>query len=786
MVEDLSNEYMIFRFPLIFGCLFYFFPALTAQESMTIAGVVRDTTTGEALEAVSVSVIGTTIGTYTDQNGGFTLTTDQPFPFTIRFSYVGYQPEEIEISSPEEASDIRVSLSSTAKELAEVIVQASSLREKFHSSNTSVESLDARDAEVIPALFGEVDIIKTLQLKPGILSGSEGNSNLYVRGGNGDQNLVLLDGIHIYNPSHLFGFFSTFNNDALHSVDVYKGGFPAKYGGRLSSVIDVQTKSPNTKKLSGSGGLGLISSRLMLEGPLFSEDVSFFISGRRTYVDVFTELANKMNQDNENFNPIPRYRFYDLNGKLTARLSPSDMLTFSGYMGADVFGFKNELFHLDFDWGNKAGSLEWNHSFSKRLYSKQTLFLTDYNYLIANDVENFHFDLSSRIRDRGFRWDLTYDSPGGHFLQAGAEWIHHQFRLGRLKAGSTSENYNFSSGSEPSGHEWSVFAGDQFDAGEIFKFNFGLRYSGFHSQSEYYHRLEPRAALNAMVSERWSIKSSYARMNQYVHLVSNTGFSLPTDLWYPTTEKVRPQSSDQIVLGVNYLITPSLMLTNEYYYKSMNHQIELKDHAQIFSNDDLEQEFTFGKGYAYGSEIGIEKKSGPLTGWIGYTLAWVRRGRFKDIEGGRYFPPRYDRRHDLSIVSTYEFNKKWSVSATFVYGTGDKAWLPAGRIYLQDIDRLNSFPVVPVYEDRNTVTLPPYHRMDLSVVRSFESSWGSHELNLSFYNLYNRRNPYFLYLDAEMKNLLENGDKLELPVKITARQVSLFPIIPSLSWNFKF
>src|SRR5699024_1603833 len=370
---------------------------------------------------------------------------------------------------------------------------------------------------------------------------------------------------------------STFTTPALHSVDVYKGGFPAKYGGRLSSVIDVQTKTPDSEKLSGAGGLGLISSRLMLEGPVFSESVSFFISGRRTYVDVFTELANKINEDNENFNPIPQYRFYDLNGKLTARLSPSDLLTFSGYAGADIFSFNNELFQLDFDWGNKAGSLEWSHSFSNRLFSKKTIFVTDYDYLIANNIETFHFDLSSRILDKGFRWDLTYDSPGGHFIQAGAQWIHRQFRLGRLKAGSSSESFDFSSGSDPSGHEWSAFIGDQFNTGDFFKFNFGLRYSGFYSNSKAYHRLEPRAGINAILNDQWSLKSSYARMSQYVHLVSNTGFSLPTDLWYPTTEKVRPQTSDQVVLGVNYLINPSLMLTNEFYYKSMNHQIELKD-----------------------------------------------------------------------------------------------------------------------------------------------------------------------------------------------------------------
>src|SRR5690625_2914344 len=786
MVEDLSNESMIFRFIFLTSLFILSLTNAKAQNSTSVSGIVRDSVTEAPLEAVTVSVGGSTQGGYTDQEGYFELTITQEFPIQLILSYVGYQPKEIRIDSEDDSKNLDIMMISTAEELAEVIVQASSLREKFHSSNTSVESIDARDAQIIPALFGEVDIIKTLQLKPGILSGSEGNSDLYVRGGNSDQNLVLLDGVNIYNPNHLFGFFSTFNNDALHSVDIYKGGFPAKYGGRLSSVIDVQTKTPNNKKLSGAGGLGLISSRLLLEGPLFSENISFLISGRRTYVDVFTEMVNKRRQNNENHNPIPQYRFYDLNGKLSARLSPSDLLTFSGYMGADVFGFENEMFNLDFDWGNRAGTVEWSHSFSKRLFSKKTLFATVYNYLILSDMEDFHFDLGSRIRDRGFKWDLTYDSPRGHFIQAGAQWVDPQFRLGRIKAGSIADDYDFTSGTDPSGQEWSVFAGDQFSPLESVKLNLGLRYSGFNSDSQTYHRLEPRIALNAILNGRWSLKSSYARMSQFVHLVSNTGFSLPTDLWYPTTEKVKPQRSDQVVVGMNYLINSSLMLTNEYYYKSMDHQIELKDHAQIFSNDNLEDEFTFGKGYAYGTELGIEKTAGPITGWIGYTLAWVRRGGFEDLEGGRYFPPRYDRRNDISVVSTYSLNDNWSFSATFVYGTGDKAWLPAGRIYLQDIDRLNSFPVVPVYQTRNTVTLPSYHRMDLSIVRSFEASWGSHDLNLSFYNLYNRRNPYFLYLDAEMKNLLENGDNLEVPVKITARQVSLFPILPSISWNFKF
>ncbi|MBY5959363.1 TonB-dependent receptor [Membranicola marinus] len=759
---------------------------LHGQSENKLTGSVRDSLSNEPMEAVSVYVKETGTGTYTRSNGQFSIDLKKKFPLTLRFSYVGYTNKTITLHHNDSLGTVHVLLSPKNEKLSEIVVRSNSLQEKFNSAYTSTESLEARDAEVLPALFGEIDIIKTLQLKPGISSGTEGSSNLFVRGGSGDQNLVLFDGVNIYNPSHLFGFFSTFNNDALSSVDVFKGGFPAAYGGRLSSVIDVQSKTPDSGKLNGSGGIGLISSRLTLEGPVIKDKVSFLVSGRRTYADLFTEMVNQFRDGKPDITPIPRYRFYDLNAKLSFQISDRDEITLSGYQGADIFGFTNDLFKFDFEWGNRAVSLQWTHGFSDRIYMNAALFGTNYKYSILNQAGEFDFNLGSDISDRGIRWNLFIDHLAGHYLHAGAQWINHKFNVGRFKAGSTTDNIAFSAGSSPKGNEFAAFVSDQFALLDHIKLNLGFRYSGFTGTDNFYHNLEPRFGINVSLNERINLKSSYARMNQYVHLIANNGISLPTDIWYPTTEQIKPQKSDQFVIGLNYLLSSSYLLTHEYYYKTFQNQIELKNHAQIFANANLEQEFTFGDGYAYGTEVGIEKQVGDWRGWLGYTLAWVRRGNFADIEGGDYFSPQFDRRHDFSAVSTYKLNNKWTISGTFVYGSGDKAWLPGGRFSLQDIDSYNSFPMVPLYGKRNTITIPGYHRLDVSVIRSWESSWGKHNLNISFYNLYNRRNPYFLYLDSELKSLLEGTNDLEVPIKVTARQVSLFPLIPSLSWNFKF
>lgn len=759
---------------------------LGAQEIIQVKGIIKDSKTQEPLEAVSISVIETKNGTYSNLDGSFEISLQKSDSAWLRFSYIGYKDKTIEIDPVNHERTILIQMSSQLEELSEVIIQANSLREKFNSSNTSVESIDAKDAQVLPALFGEVDIIKTLQLKPGITSGSEGSSNLYVRGGNGDQNLVLLDGVNIYNPSHLFGFFSTFNNDALQSVDIFKGGFPAKYGGRLSSVLDIRTKDPNPEKLSGSGGLGIISSRLMLEGPLMHDKVTFLISGRRTYLDAVTKHINKANEANKEITPIPQYWFYDLNGKISAKINDKNALTLSGHIGSDDFSFKDGRYRTNLDWGNEMGSLQWNHSISQQLLATAAVFTSKYTYDITNSFGPLDLNITSNIADQGLRLNVLFDSKNGHLIQGGIQTIHHRFNIGRYQAGSMVDTLEFSTGSALLGRESAFFIGDQFNPWKKITINLGIRYTKFSSQSRYYHNTEPRFAVSVDLSRRLKIKSSYARMNQYVHLVSNTGISLPTDIWYPTTDRITPQRSDQVVLGMQYLIKPSLMFTNEYYYKALKNQIELKDHAQIFANDDLEEEFSIGNGYAYGSEIGIEKKSGRWTGWMGYTLAWVRRGNFNEIEGGRHFSPKYDRRHDLSFVSSFQFNKKWTASATFVFGSGDKAWLPEGRFYLQDIPEVNGHLPIPVYGTRNTINLPSYHRADIAIVRSFKTKWSTQNFTFSLYNLYNRRNPYFLYLNSTMHTIPNGSGDLEIPVEVSTRQVSLFPVLPSISWNFKF
>lgn len=771
-----------------FFVLIFFSPLsqIFAQKDLIIKGKVRDSLTETSLEAVSVQLGESTQGTYTDEAGQFEINTRGKLPVQLVFSYIGYGTKTVTITdSVAIGAGLDIRLSPSLHKLEEVIIAGNSLREKFQSTNTSIETIEARQAEVLPALFGEIDIIKTLQLKPGIMSGSEGSSGLYIRGGSGDQNLIQMDGITVYNPNHLFGFFSAFNNDFLQSADVYKGGFPARYGGRLSSVIDVQSKTPDPEKFSGAGGIGLISSRLMLEGPV-SDKISFIVSGRRTYVDLFTEMANEMRKDQPDFSPIPRYWFYDLNTKVTIRANPSNRFTVSGFMNNDVFGFQNKNFAIDFTWGNKGAYGEWKHTISDRLFLSAKFYVTEYNYKFGGMITDLSIDMKSRVNDTGHNWELTYESPSGHLLQAGFQWMHHRFGLGKLDAELDEDLPPFLAGSDPEKSEWALFVNDQFSPRESVKINVGLRYSGFQKSVDAFHRLEPRLAVNAQLSDRWNVKSSYTRMNQYLHLVAVSGFSLPTDLWYPTTEDVPPQVSDQVVVGANYMLSPSVLLTNEYYYKSMRHQVELKDHADIFLNEEIEDEFTFGNGYAYGTEIGLEKKAGDWTGWIGYTLAWVKRGDFPEIENGRYYSPQYDRRHDLSLVSSYRFNEKWTVSGAFVFGSGDRTWLPSGRFYMQGVDRFDGFPAVPVYGERNTIILPDYHRLDLTIVRHFKAKWGEHNLNLSFYNVYNRRNPYFLYMDTETEEVEYKGSQIEVPVKTTARQVSLFPVLPSLSWNFKF
>ncbi len=767
---------------------------LPAQGQFTVSGRVYDAATGETLIGATVLADGLDLGASTNAYGFYSLTLPARDTLRLLFSYVGFRTQEKTVFLEKDLS-LDVELGSGV-ELEEVIVKANSFEERLNKAEMSVEAITTREARLVPVLLGESDILKTLQLKPGIPSGAEGTTGLFVRGGAGDQNLIILDEAVVYNANHLFGFFSTFNTDAVKDLKIYKGGFPAQYGGRLSSVIDVKLKEGNRKKFTGSGGLGLIASRLTLEGPIQKDRSSFIVSGRRTYVDLFTRAVNRANADSEDFNPIPDYYFYDLNAKVNYELGEKDRIFLSGYFGRDVFGFDGDFFNFDFDWGNATGAVRWNHIFSPKLFANTTFTYSDYQYNIRNEITGFSFRIGSNIRDANLKSDFLYAPDSRHTIGFGFAATHHNFTVGRLQAGSNDGVVSFSAGNFFNALEYGLYFSDDFQVSEKLQVNGGLRLSGFTNDGKSYFGLEPRLAARYRLSERLSLKASYARMYQYLHLVANAGVTLPTDVWYPSTDLVAPQRSDQAAIGFSYLLLPELLLTVETYYKALQNQLEFVDGAQLFANDNLEEEFAIGRGEAYGLEVSLEKKEGRLTGWIGYTLAYVQRGEFSTIDPGGYFEqnrfdpyfrPIYDRRHDLSVVALYDLSRKIGLSATFVYGSGDLRWLPVGRFTFQDVQGASFESVTPIYEERNNFRLPPYHRLDLSLVIRFFPKWGESDLTISVINAYDRRNTFFIYFEPEIREV-DGGDGtiVEVPERIAARQVSLFPILPSVTWNFKF
>ncbi|HQW71183.1 MAG: TonB-dependent receptor [Saprospiraceae bacterium] len=756
----------------------------SAQSKTTFFGTITDGETGETLIGAKVEIIDANKATVTNEYGFYSITIPATDTIILSASYIGMETFYQRLPGMNDTK-WNIELMPGTTTLDEVIIVADQLRDKMSSTQMSMEQISAKTSKVLPALFGEVDIIKTLQLKAGVSSGSEGSTGLYVRGGAGDQNLIMLDEATVYNANHLFGFFSTFNSDAIKDVRLFKGGFPAQYGGRLSSVIDVRMKDGNNKKLSGSGGIGLITSRLTLEGPI-GENTSFVVSGRRTYVDLITNAINKSQEDKPDFNKIPGYNFYDLNAKINTKLGEKDRIYLSGYFGKDQFALKDSTLDLGFSWGNATLTARWNHIFNNKLFANTSFIFSDYNYDISNEISGFSFSLGSKIRNYAGKMDFSYNPNSKHSIKMGISTTYYDFTVGRLKAGSDDGSISFSSGIDRTGMEYGLYVSDEFEIIKNLKANAGLRLSGWTSNNYFDGGIEPRLALLYEVNPRWSIKGGYARMKQYVHLISNSGISLPTDVWYPSTDAVHPQRSDQVSAGFSYLIAKGLLLTNEYYYKWLKNQVDFRDGANLFLNEEIEREFEFGKGYAYGTEVSLEKDFGKLSGWIAYTLAFVKRGGFPGIMDGRYFSPRYDRRNDIKVVATYKFNRRWTASATWVYGSGDLAWLPGGRALFQDIKGGSIDPVTPIYGDRNTFRLPAYHRGDISVIYYMFPKWGESNLSLSIYNVYDRRNPYFLTLETEFKTVKQGEVEVKIPEKINARQVSLFPILPSITWNFNF
>lgn len=765
------------KYIILVSLIFYFLPLQTQEYK--VLGTITDTRTQEDLIGANIYEPKLKKGVVADKNGRYTFQLSKGL-HTLQYSYTGYKPIVIEINL---RKDTIINIQLAIESLEEVVVTDNPLEEKLKQTQMSLETISIEDIKTIPVIFGEADIIKVLQLKPGVASGGEGTSGLYVRGGGPDQNLVLLDNLQIYNASHLFGFFSIFNPDAVNKVNLYKGDFPAQFGGRLSSVLEVKQRKGSLESFGGSGGIGLISSRLTLETPLQKGKSSLLLSGRRTYFDIFTRIINRANEDNEDFDPIPDYYFYDLNTRLNYVLSDKDELSITGYFGRDIFTFQNDDFNFQFRWGNSAVGLNWQHKFNDKLWAVNTLAYTRYQYTIRNSFDVFSFSLGGDIQDFSAQSNLYYIPNEKHFITIGGQFTYHQFGLGRLSAESSDGLIDFGSSTELEGSEMGIYINDNIMLHEKWKMNLGLRISAFENRAKWFYGFEPRLAVLHQFTEKNSLKFSYARMFQYVHLVSNSGASLPTDLWYPSSRIVNPQVSDQVTLGYSHLLFDGkILISNEYYYKEMQNQLDLRDGAQIFVNPEIEQEFVFGRGWSYGTEVYVEKKQGKLRGWVGYTLSWTWRqfgvsNGNPAINEGRRFHPRYDRRHDVSAVLMYEISPRLTFSSAWVYGTGNAISLPTSRAAIQNIPGAD-FEVITLYEaDRNSFRMPAYHRLDLGLIWKFFPKWGESDLTFSVYNAYSRRNAYFLYIE-------QIGEPI--PTDFRARQVALFPIIPTLTYNFKF
>ncbi|NIJ52628.1 TonB-dependent receptor [Dyadobacter arcticus] len=785
--------------------LFFWVQAFPQGGNVTISGFVREIGSLESLPGVNVYLGNMGIGTVTNTYGFYSISAAKKDSLRVSYSFVGY--ERIEIQIPGSADkQLNVAISPFTQ-LEEVTVSARREGEKM-SGAVQMSKIEVPISQIkkIPSFFGEKDAIRVLQLMPGVQKGSEGQTGLYVRGGGPEQNLIILDDAVVYNASHLFGFFSVFNSDALKSVELTKGGFPARYGGRLSSVVEMNMKEGSKEKLHGEGGIGLLSSRLTLEGPLVKNKASFLISARRTYVDALAGLLVQ-NQQSANYTSAkPRYFFYDVNAKVNYDFGKKDKLYLSGYFGKDRYGLREKYDRQDnrsaLDWGNSTATLRWNHLISNKLFVNTSLIYSRFNFRISSSDKTLDslgkvedeatLDYNSLIRDYSLKMDFDFYPNAKHKIKFGAQATSHRFVPSALVVKDENLIGDIDIRTTPINTiEAGAYIEDTWQPFTRLKINGGFRLSVFNTQSKTYLRPEPRASAALKIGEDLSVKASYARMNQYVHLLSNTGMGLPTDLWVPTTDSIPPQQSGQVALGLaKDLEKQGLTVTLEGYYKKMNNIISYKEGASFIRLDgananelDWEDNVTIGKGWSYGAEFMVQKKAGRLSGWIGYTLSWTK-WKFADLNFGRTFYPRYDRRHDISVVGIFELNKRITLSATWVYGTGNALTLPISRFSTFE----NSFLLRPYsygnlnteYGKKNSFRAEAYHRADLAIQyhkkkKRFEQTW-----ELGVYNAYSRKNPFFY----EIRGKPDPKDTSILTNVLT--RYSLFPILPSVTYNFKF
>lgn len=772
-----------------------------SAQTFSIAGYVKDSSTGETLIGAAIRIPETSIGTVTNTYGYFSLSLPNA---TKKFliSYVGYRSKLVSINEIKN-QQLKIALSPLNLEVKEVVINADRQDKNVKSTEMSRIELSGEKIKSLPVIFGEPDVLKAITLLPGIKSGGEASTGFYVRGGGPDQNLILMDEAVVYNPSHLFGFLSVFNSDAVKNIEIIKGGMPANYGGRLSSILNVNMREGNNTQHKYSGGIGLISTRLSAEGPIEKEKSSFLVSARRTYIDI---LAKPFLPENIKGNS---YYFYDMNLKMNFILGDKDRIFVSGYFGRDILDYQSEVnrnVKFNFGWGNSTGTLRWNHVFSPKLFVNTSAIFNRYELFNDFDFGIGGFKLRSGLQDWNLKSDFTWFMHPKHLAKFGFNYTFHTFQPGILSGNvgtadiSDEINKQFA-------HEGAIYFSDEWQVNHRITLNYGLRAVAFNLVGPYkqeifdndnqlpsgiskeyasgesiafYPRLEPRFSGTFVINDASSVKASFTQTYQFLHLATTSGAQFPFDLWVPSSSLIKPQLAYQYALGYFRNFQQNMYESSvELYYKPMYNQIEFRPGANLFFNQNLEGEMIFGEGLSYGAELFLRKKLGRLNGWVGYT--WSRTTRqFDELNAGQTFFYRYDRTHDLSLLLSYQFNKKWSGNFVFVYGTGNATTLPDARYaYRFGVDPNTGEPkfvFVDKYDKINSFRLPAYHRMDISATyivkqtNKFESSW-----NFSIYNVYNRANPYFIYF-------LPDIEKNE----IKAYMVYLFPIVPSIQWNFRF
>lgn len=773
----------------------------SAAQKYTVSGYLTDAASGESLISAALVERVSGQGSVSNNYGFYTLTLPAG-ELSLEYSYIGYETVTMPLSLMRDTV-IHVALKPSAEFLSGASVTASRSEIGVRGTQMSAIEIPVHQIKRVPALAGEVDVIKAVQLLPGVQSGTEGSAGLYVRGGGPDENLLLLDGVPIYNVNHMMGFFSVFNADAIKNVTLYKGSFPARFGSRISSILDVRMKDGNDKEYHGSASVGLLSAKFQVEGPIVREKTTFNLSARRTYYDVLSQplLAFYQRTWGGGDRASGGYYFYDVNAKLTHKFSDRDKLYVSYYMGDDrVYarvrmsdeGYTNKL-KLGWNWGNIVASARWNHVFGPKLFVNTTLNYTQYRHSLdiggdetyAGGTAGSEMSLNyhSLINDISVAADFEYNPSPAHEVRFGATYIRHAFKpsittIRAFEAGQAAVDTTFGDKNLYTG-EAAAYVEDNWSLTRWLKVNLGLRYAMYDTDGQVYHSLEPRVSLRALITGDLSLKASWSRMSQSVHMLSNSNISLPTDLWVPVTSRILPMHSNQAAAGVFYSVGP-VDLSVEGYYKTMDNVLEYREGASFFgSSSGWEDKVAMGRGWAYGVEFLAQKKTGKLTGWIGYT--WSKTMRQFDCDGniinlGQPFPAKYDRRHDLSITAAYDLNRHVDFAATFIFGTGI-----CGSLATQSVSVLQAYeeayqsfrpPVTTVdyLEGRNNYRMPSYQRLDLGVnfKRTFDN--GHHRMiSVSVYNAYNRNNPFLVYRD---------GSKF--------KQLSIFPIMPSLSYTYEF